>query len=204
MAWCCHMVTSGSILAQVMTCCLMAPSHYLNQYWLVISKVLWHSSEGNFTGNTWDIYRWYEFENYQFKITAAFRRDKWVFPFTLLLSMSDPKLNFSYIQTCSVASNFARHAYELNTWYLLRYYTFKIIITSSRLQLVNLTKSDQQLLYRVNIFVLPEQSVDQTLHWPVKLDVSLVIWLQCFLLAAFFNKRRRLDCQRWIFCFNCV
>ena len=114
MAWCCqcHMVTSVSILAQVMTCCLMAPSHYLNQYWLVISKVLWHSSEGNFTGNTWDIYPGYEFENYQFKITAAFRRDKWVFPFTLLLSMSDPKLTFSYTQTCSVASNFARHAYE--------------------------------------------------------------------------------------------
>ena len=31
---------SGSTLAQVMTCCLMAPSHYLNQCWLVmISKV---------------------------------------------------------------------------------------------------------------------------------------------------------------------
>ena len=39
---------SGSTLAQVMTCCLMAPSHYLNQCWLIISKVLWHSSEGNF------------------------------------------------------------------------------------------------------------------------------------------------------------
>ena len=37
-----------STLDQVMTCCLMAPSHYLNQCWLIISKVLWHSSEGNF------------------------------------------------------------------------------------------------------------------------------------------------------------
>ena len=33
---------SGSTLAQVMVCCLMAPSHYLNQCWLIISKVEWH------------------------------------------------------------------------------------------------------------------------------------------------------------------
>ena len=37
---------SGSTLARVMACCLMAPSHYLNQCWLIISKALWHSSEG--------------------------------------------------------------------------------------------------------------------------------------------------------------
>ena len=42
---------SGSALAQVMACCLTAPSHYLNQCWLIVSKVLWHSSEGNFTKN---------------------------------------------------------------------------------------------------------------------------------------------------------
>ena len=29
---------SGSILAQVMACCLMAPSHYLNQCWFTISR----------------------------------------------------------------------------------------------------------------------------------------------------------------------
>ena len=38
-------------LAQVMACCLMAPSHYLNQCWLIISDVFWHLSEGNSTGN---------------------------------------------------------------------------------------------------------------------------------------------------------
>ena len=42
----------GSTLAQVMACCLMAPSHYLNQYWLINSKVQWQSSEGNFKWNT--------------------------------------------------------------------------------------------------------------------------------------------------------
>ena len=35
-----------SPLAQVMACCLTAPSRYLNQCWLIMSKVLWHSSEG--------------------------------------------------------------------------------------------------------------------------------------------------------------
>ena len=30
---------SGSTLAQVMACCLTTPSHYLNQCWLIISKV---------------------------------------------------------------------------------------------------------------------------------------------------------------------
>ena len=39
---------SGATLAQVMACCLTAPSHYLTQCWLIISKVQWHSSESNF------------------------------------------------------------------------------------------------------------------------------------------------------------
>ena len=40
---------SGSTLAQVMACCLMAPSHYLNQCWFLISGVLRRSAESNFT-----------------------------------------------------------------------------------------------------------------------------------------------------------
>ena len=36
-------------LAQVMACCLTAPSHHLNQCWLIISKVRWHSVESNLT-----------------------------------------------------------------------------------------------------------------------------------------------------------
>ena len=42
---------TGSALAQVMAFCLTAPSHYLNQCWLIITKVQWCSSEGNFA---WD------------------------------------------------------------------------------------------------------------------------------------------------------
>ena len=40
---------SRSSLAQVMACWLMARSHYLNQCWLLISEVLWHSPDSNFT-----------------------------------------------------------------------------------------------------------------------------------------------------------
>ena len=40
---------SRSTLVQVMACCLMAPTHYLNQCWLIFSKVQWHSVEGNLT-----------------------------------------------------------------------------------------------------------------------------------------------------------
>ena len=42
---------SWSTLTQVMAWCLSAPSHYLNQCWLIINDVFWHSTENNFTGN---------------------------------------------------------------------------------------------------------------------------------------------------------
>ena len=42
-------VTSGSTLAQVMACCLAVWSDYLNQCWLILCKVGWHSSDDNFT-----------------------------------------------------------------------------------------------------------------------------------------------------------
>ena len=38
---------SWTTLAQVMACCLTAPSHYLNQCRLIITEVYWHSSERN-------------------------------------------------------------------------------------------------------------------------------------------------------------
>ena len=40
-----------STLVQLVACCLAAASHYLNQCWLIISGVLWHSPESNFTGS---------------------------------------------------------------------------------------------------------------------------------------------------------
>ena len=61
-----------------MTCCLTAPSHYLNQCWLPISEVLWHSPESNFTWNAPAIISHNNFEKYTFKIAATSPRDQWV------------------------------------------------------------------------------------------------------------------------------
>ena len=68
---------SWPALVQEMARCLTAPSHYLNQYWF-ITDVLWHSSEGNFTGNNQDIYNWYESENNSLKIIAKSLTGQWV------------------------------------------------------------------------------------------------------------------------------
>ena len=43
-----------STLAQVMACCLTAPSHYLNQCWLIIGEVPWHSSQSIILGQCED------------------------------------------------------------------------------------------------------------------------------------------------------
>ena len=43
-----------------MACCITAPSHYLNRCWLIITEVLWHSPEGNYTGNAQGIFPWYK------------------------------------------------------------------------------------------------------------------------------------------------
>ena len=99
---CFHLMTSSSPLLLILRltyCDLMAPyddidlgqhwhsswlgawrpqSHYLNQFWLIISEVLWHSPEENLTGNIQCIYLWYQFENNLFKNTAASLRGQWV------------------------------------------------------------------------------------------------------------------------------
>ena len=38
---------SGSILVQVLACCLNAKRHYLNQCWLTAIEILWHPFEDN-------------------------------------------------------------------------------------------------------------------------------------------------------------
>ena len=47
---------SESTLVQVVTC-LMAPSHYLNQCWLIIQGVLWHSLESYLTSSAMNLIR---------------------------------------------------------------------------------------------------------------------------------------------------
>ena len=61
---------SGSTLAHVKACCLMASRHYLNQCWLLISEVLWHSSQSNFTAISQATIL-YKFQDNIFKILAT-------------------------------------------------------------------------------------------------------------------------------------
>ena len=69
---------SGSTLAQVMACCLTAPSHYLNQCWLIVNKVQWHSSERNFTKVTSATNLWISLKTYLCKISFKSPRGQWV------------------------------------------------------------------------------------------------------------------------------
>ena len=54
-------------------------SHYLNQCWLIIVKVQWHSSECNFTRDTSAISHWIYLENYSYKILLESPRVQWVY-----------------------------------------------------------------------------------------------------------------------------
>ena len=69
---------SGSALAQVMVCCLTAPSHYLNQCWLILSKVKRHVSQGSFTINTSTTIYWNYSENCLYGILFKSPRGQWV------------------------------------------------------------------------------------------------------------------------------
>ena len=67
-----------STLAQVMACCLTAPSHYLNQCWLIISEVPWHSSMGIILRRCEDTNQWNKIENCSFKMASWSPRGQWV------------------------------------------------------------------------------------------------------------------------------
>ena len=68
----------GSTLAQVMACCLTAPSHYLNQYWVVIKGVPWNSSECNFSRSDHELIHNTCLDITLFEITAVAPRAQWV------------------------------------------------------------------------------------------------------------------------------
>ena len=61
-----------------MACCLSAPSHYLNQYWILISEVLWHSLKSNFAARAQGTILYNEFENHTLKIIATSTRGQWL------------------------------------------------------------------------------------------------------------------------------
>ena len=76
---------SGSALAQVMACCLMAPSHYLNQCWPPIYEVLWYSPQEQFHGECRSYYSVLWVWQLYFKIISIFPRGQWVKTTMILL-----------------------------------------------------------------------------------------------------------------------
>ena len=68
---------SWSTPIQVMACCLMAPSHHVNQCWVTTNKILYNSFQGNIYLNTQDINPQILFEIYTFWITATSTREQW-------------------------------------------------------------------------------------------------------------------------------
>ena len=69
---------SWSTMAEVMACCLTAPSNYLNQCWLIMNLMLWHPPENNFIGSSHNINSINELKNFNFKIITASPRGQWV------------------------------------------------------------------------------------------------------------------------------
>ena len=61
-----------------MACCLTAPSHYLNQCWLIFSKGQWHSVEGNLTRDSSPFNHYNKLEDYLSKILFKSLRGQWV------------------------------------------------------------------------------------------------------------------------------
>ena len=77
--------------------CPVAPSRYLKQCWLIICDVLYHSHQGNFTGNAQDTYSWYEFENYSVEIK------KIIYLWLISLSASLKSQAYVYLKALDVS-----------------------------------------------------------------------------------------------------
>ena len=98
---------SRSTLVHVMACCLTTASHYLNQCWLIISKVQWHSYDSCFTGDTSAIDHYNQLENYSSRIQFESPWGQWVKCFhnslhtEFLLTLYD--LNSFEITFCMIA-----------------------------------------------------------------------------------------------------
>ena len=70
----------GQHWLRYLACCLMAPSHYLNQCWLIFSKVQWHSVEGDLTKDSSPINQWNKLKKYLSRIVFKSNRGQCVNP----------------------------------------------------------------------------------------------------------------------------
>ena len=66
-----------STWVQVVACCLIVMSHYLDQCWLTINAAQWYSPEEDFTGNAQAASSWDVCENCTFEILANVVQVPW-------------------------------------------------------------------------------------------------------------------------------
>ena len=90
-------------LAQLLACCLMAPSHYQNQRWVFVLGVLWHSSESNFTISwtqpvicIWRLHR-------KFYLLSQGSMRPWLMDCSQLLMCQEWQLHFKWGSFCVCA-----------------------------------------------------------------------------------------------------
>ena len=109
----------------------IAPSHYLNQCWIIIREVLWHSSEGNFTRNAKDIYPGWAWKSL-IKISEASPRSQRVKKKKFLkigiresLSILEWAIVINQIKTISPVHFSSRNAVQLHL------HTLKLLFISS-------------------------------------------------------------------------
>ena len=152
---------------RVMTCYLMAPSHYLDQCWLIIKGVLWHPPESNFMHD--EVIKWKHFPcNWPF--VWGIHRSRWILhtKASLMFSLICVWIN-GWVNNRE-AGDLRRHhghyddnvmmrsAHELNLQHVLGDYTSKITTctTSPRGQWVNYIRDNtKKKNYKMNIAQTP-------------------------------------------------
>ena len=145
-----------------MAWCLMAPSHYLNQFWLSSIRVLCYSHVGDITVNAHESKQYNAFEYYIFKIKATFQGNNelsdyqqhdgiWRHRSGLTLAqvmachLITPnhylkQFDFSLMRLCGIlpeSSNFIMSTQAIMLFKEFDYYTFEIMATSHRGPWVN-------------------------------------------------------------------
>ena len=82
-----------------MVWCLTPPNHYMNQYWLIIKCVLWHSYESDFIIIAHELNLWPVFGDYTFQFTATSPKGKELSVALLVHHATEPHTDFSAYKT---------------------------------------------------------------------------------------------------------
>ena len=94
-----------STLAQVIACCLTALTHYLNQCWLIIREVPWHSSGCIIMRRSEETNQQNKIENCSFKMASRAPRGQWgMSPCLSLLGILSLSSTISLVITVAVDS----------------------------------------------------------------------------------------------------